>query len=100
MCTIVLPNLENLKDYVPPPRPVPCLGYVGLCKTLGETKPLKNRIFTSRTCTLKTFKAKGVDYISELILKNVHDLAILIQNILSLGIKACIEWVKILYSLV
>lgn len=79
MCSIKLPNLDDLKDYVPPPRPIPNIGYCGLNKTIGETKPLKNRIFTSRTCTLKTFKEKGVDYISELILKNVHDLAIIIQ---------------------
>lgn len=27
MVDIVLPNLDDLKDYVPPPRPVPNLGY-------------------------------------------------------------------------
>lgn len=28
MTDIVLPDLDDLKDYVPPPRPVPLLGYV------------------------------------------------------------------------
>lgn len=75
MVDIVLPDLDDLRDYIPPPRPVPNLGYCCLSITLGEIKPAKNRIFTSRTCTKKTWEAKGVDYISELVLKNVIDLA-------------------------
>lgn len=33
MCSIVLPDLDDLKDYVPLPRPVPCLDIAFfLCK--------------------------------------------------------------------
>jgi UV DNA damage endonuclease len=71
--------LESLKDYVPPPRPVPLLGYACLNCTLSEIKPIKSRITTNRTCIQKTYKAKGLDYISELMLKNVTDLATIIQ---------------------
>lgn len=75
MTDIRLPTLEELKDYVPPPRPVPNLGYACINESLSNVKPAKNKITTNRTCTKKTFEAKGLDYIGELVLQNVIDLA-------------------------
>lgn len=77
-----LPNesiLDDLVDYVAPPRPKLNLGYACINMELREQKPAKNSVFTSRTCIQKTFKEKGLSYISELALKNVTDLATIIH---------------------
>lgn len=68
--------LASLEDYIPPPRPVPNLGYACLCMDLRELKP---PVFTSRDCIKRTFDAKGLPYIGELCLANCRDLARVIQ---------------------
>jgi len=46
---------------------------LGLCclnNTLKESKP---KIFPNRTCVLKTAKAKGLDYVKSLVIRNLED---------------------------
>ncbi len=61
-----------------PALPVPNLGYCCINTELSNIKPAKNKIFTNRTCVKATFKAKGIGYISSLVLQNVTDLAAII----------------------
>lgn len=71
--------LDTLRNYVPPPRPTPMLGFCCISCVLREQKPAKSAIYTNRTCIKKTYLEKGLPYISELVLKNVTDLAGIIQ---------------------
>ncbi len=50
------------------------LGYACICFTLS-----KEKIMTNRTMRKKTFEDKGLDYVSELALKNVEDLYKIVQ---------------------
>lgn len=50
------------------------LGYACINMTLSYVKPKKNAITTNRTMIRKTFDARGIDYASELALRNVQDL--------------------------
>jgi len=45
------------------------IGYACICLSLK-----KDKVTTNRGMTLKTFKAKGLDYVSELALKNAQDI--------------------------
>lgn len=54
-------------SFVPPPRPVPVLGYACLNMTLREH--VRPAVYTNRDCTKKTLDTKGLDYISELTLQ-------------------------------
>ena len=71
--------LDSLQDYKPPPRPKLMLGYCCICCALREQKPAKQSIYTNRTCIKKTYLEKGLPFISNLVLQNVHDLAGIIQ---------------------
>jgi UV DNA damage endonuclease len=59
--------------------PTPNIGYCCINMTLSNVKPIKNRITTNRTCIKRTFQARGLDYISELMLKNLLDLEKIIE---------------------
>ena len=50
------------------------LGYACINTALSA-----NKIFTNRTMRLKTFKEKGIDYVSDLALANVKDLEIIVR---------------------
>ena len=58
------------------------LGYACINTILSE-----NKIFTNRTMRLKTFKDKGISYVSELALANVKDLKTIIRWNNEMGIK-------------
>ena len=58
------------------------LGYACINTILSE-----NKIFTNRTMRLKTFKDKGISYVSELALANVKDLKTIIKWNNEMGIK-------------
>ena len=60
------------------------LGYACINMTLAEQKP---KIFTSRSMRQKTFKEKGLDYVSDLALQNVKDLMTIVQWNEAHGIK-------------
>jgi UV DNA damage endonuclease len=60
-------------------RPKTVLGYCCINMTLSNVKPIKNRVTTNRTCIRRTFLARGLDYISELMLKNVIDLEKIVE---------------------
>ena len=64
------------RDYTPPPRPIPNLGYACLNMDLRELKPA---VFTSRDCIKRTLDAKGLPHLGELTLANCKDLAKVIQ---------------------
>lgn len=57
------------------------LGYACICLSLGK------KITTNRTMVKRTFIAKGVDYVSELVLQNVADLETIIDWNEQNGIK-------------
>lgn len=52
------------------------LGYACINMTLAGQKP---KVFTSRSMRQKTFKEKGLDYVSDLALQNVKDLMTIVQ---------------------
>ena len=60
------------------------LGYACINMTLAEQKP---KIFTSRSMRQKTFKEKGLDYVSGLALLNVKDLMTIVKWNEENGIK-------------
>lgn len=77
--------------FVPPPRPVPVLGYACLNMTLREK--VKPPVYTNRDCTKKTLEARGIDYLSELTLQvgftllhghGIHPQRFRAQNVLDL----------------
>jgi len=57
------------------------LGYACICLSLGK------KITTNRTMVKRTFIAKGVDYVSDLVLQNVADLEKIIDWNEEMGIK-------------
>ena len=62
------------------------LGYACINMELSS-KPKSERIMTNRTMIKRTFKSKGLEYASELALKNVQDLCKIIQWNEDNGIK-------------
>ena len=62
------------------------LGYACINMELSN-KPKSERIMTNRTMIKRTFKSKGLEYASELALKNVQDLCKIIQWNEDNGIK-------------
>jgi UV DNA damage endonuclease len=53
------------------------IGYACINMTLGSQKP---KITTNRGMIRKTFDAKGLSYVSELVLQNVRDLIQVFRN--------------------
>jgi UV DNA damage endonuclease len=59
------------------------IGYCCINLSLNEGKKSKDKILVNRGMTKKTFETKGLDYVSELIIKNLNDL----EKILNWNIK-------------
>ncbi|KAL3142635.1 hypothetical protein ABBQ38_002945 [Trebouxia sp. C0009 RCD-2024] len=68
--------LETARCWTPTPRPIPNLGYACLNMDLREQKP---PIFTNRDMVQKTFKQKGLPYVSQLALENSRAMKALVQ---------------------
>ena len=68
--------LDQALQWKPEPLPIPNLGYCCLNMDLREQRP---PIFTNRDLIQKTFRTKGLPYVSELALENAKALKALIQ---------------------